>query len=187
MDNGPTRYYLYERDKKAARFLFTNRQSLEGLSLAKMRPVVITSRDGLKLVSYLSLPLDADPDAAGRPQQPLPLVLLVHGGPWARDTWGYESEHQLLANRGYAVLSVNYRGSTGFGKKFSNDGDKQWAAKMHDDLLDAVAGRSTKKSPIPNASRSWAAATAATPRWSGSPSRPTCSPAALTSSARRTC
>ena len=66
------------------------------------------------------------------------MVLLVHGGPWGRDGWGYDTEHQLLANRGYAVLSVNYRGSTGLGKQFTNAGNKEWAAKMHDDLIDAV-------------------------------------------------
>lgn len=63
---------------------------------------------------------------------------MVHGGPWGRDGWGYNTLHQLLANRGYAVLSVNYRGSTGFGKEFTNAGNKQWAASMHDDLIDAV-------------------------------------------------
>src|SRR5690606_7097761 len=68
----------------------------------------------------------------------LPLVLLVHGGPWARDSWGYNSLHQWLANRGYAVLSVNFRGSTGFGKDFLNAGNREWAGKMHDDLIDAV-------------------------------------------------
>jgi dipeptidyl aminopeptidase/acylaminoacyl peptidase len=103
-----------------------------------MHPVVIKSRDGLELVSYLTLPKGADPDNIGRPKAPLPLVLLVHGGPWGRDSWGYDAEHQLLANRGYAVLSVNYRGSTGIGKEFLNAGNKEWARKMHDDLVDAV-------------------------------------------------
>ena len=139
LDNGPMRYYLYDRDhKKQATFLFTNRQSLEGLPLVKMHPVVIKSRDNLDLVSYLSLPLAADPDQSGRPAQPLPMTLVVHGGPWGRDTWGYDTEHQLLANRGYAVLSVNFRGSTGLGKSFTNAGNKEWAGKMHDDLIDAV-------------------------------------------------
>src|SRR5690606_19867739 len=91
-----------------------------------------------KLVSYLSLPMASTGDDPTRPKQPLPLVLNVHGGPWVRDYWGYDAEHQLLANRGYAVLSVNYRGSTGFGKKFANAGNKEWAGKMHDDLIDAV-------------------------------------------------
>jgi len=138
MDNGPVRYYHYDRTKKKARFLFTNRKALEGLMLSRMHPVVIRSRDGLDLVSYLSLPVDLDPHATGRPARPLPMVLLVHGGPWARDRWGYNPLHQWLANRGYAVLSVNFRGSTGFGKKFVNASNLEWAGKMHDDLLDAV-------------------------------------------------
>ena len=74
----------------------------------------------------------------------MPLVLNVHGGPWARDDWGFNPEHQWLANRGYAVLAVNYRGSTGFGKTFINAGDREWAGKMHDDLIDAVMGRGEK-------------------------------------------
>jgi dipeptidyl aminopeptidase/acylaminoacyl peptidase len=89
-------------------------------------------------VSYLSLPRDADPKGTATPAQALPMVLLVHGGPWARDQWGLNSSHQWLASRGYAVLSVNYRASTGFGKKFINAGDREWAAKMHDDLIDGV-------------------------------------------------
>ncbi len=137
-DDGPVRYYLYDRAAREAKFLFTNRRELEELSLAKMHPVVLDARDGFKLVSYLSLPVGSDPDGSARPEAPLPLVLNVHGGPWARDSWGYNSTHQWLANRGYAVLSVNFRGSTGFGKAFLNAGDREWAAKMHDDLLDAV-------------------------------------------------
>jgi dipeptidyl aminopeptidase/acylaminoacyl peptidase len=138
MDNGPVRYYLYDRDQKEARFLFTNREALESAKLARMHPVVIPARDGLDLVSYLSLPRWMDEDGDGRPAAPLPMVLFVHGGPWARDSWGYHSYHQWLANRGYAVLSVNYRGSTGFGKSFINAGNLEWAGKMHDDLLDSV-------------------------------------------------
>ena len=138
LDDGPVNYYLYDRDAKQAKFLFSNRKALEGLPLAKMHPVVIKSRDGMNLVSYLTLPKASDPENKGRPNAPLPLVLLVHGGPWGRDTWGYDAEHQLLANRGYAVLSVNFRGSTGFGKQFTNAGDQQWAGTMHDDLIDAV-------------------------------------------------
>lgn len=138
MDNGPIRYYLYERAQKTARFLFTNRKALEGLALAKMYPVVIRAREGLKLVSYLTLPLWTDPDGDARPNKPLPMVLLVHGGPWTRDNWGYHPWHQWLANRGYAVLSANYRGSTGFGKSFINASNREWGAKMHDDLIDAV-------------------------------------------------
>jgi dipeptidyl aminopeptidase/acylaminoacyl peptidase len=138
VSDGPVRYYLYDRAKKAATFLFSNRPALDGLTLAKMHPVVIPARDGKSLVSYLSLPPAADADGSGKPKAPLPMVLFVHGGPWARDAWGFNSAHQWLASRGYAVLSVNYRGSTGFGKNFVNAGDKEWAGKMHEDLLDAV-------------------------------------------------
>ena len=138
LDNGPARSYLYDRARKQATFLFTNRKALEGLPLARMYPRVISSRDGLNLVSYLTLPPEADRRGDGRPDRPLPLVLLVHGGPWARDSWGLDPEHQWLANRGYAVLAVNFRGSTGLGKAFLNAAVKEWAGKMHDDLLDAV-------------------------------------------------
>lgn len=138
LDDGPVRYYRYLRERREAQFLFTNRAALEGLPLVKNHPVTIPARDGLNLVCYYSLPREADPDNAGRPSQPLPLALLVHGGPWARDEWGYNPVFQLLANRGYAVLSVNFRGSTGFGKGFINAGNREWGGKMHDDLLDAV-------------------------------------------------
>jgi len=138
MDNGPVRYYVYDRPSKKARFLFTNRKDLEGLALQKMFPRVIKSRDGFDLVSYLTLPPGVDPDTTGRPGKPVPMVLFVHGGPWGRDSWGLNTTHQFLANRGYAVLSVNFRGSTGFGKKFLNAGNREWAGKMHDDLIDAV-------------------------------------------------
>jgi dipeptidyl aminopeptidase/acylaminoacyl peptidase len=138
MDNGPVRYYRYDRQAKKAHFLFTNRQELENLKLAKMHPLIIPARDGLKLVSYLTLPVGSNTNDDQRPEKPLAMVLDVHGGPWARESWGYDSQHQLLANRGYAVLTVNFRGSTGFGKKFVNAGNLEWAGKMHDDLLDAV-------------------------------------------------
>jgi dipeptidyl aminopeptidase/acylaminoacyl peptidase len=138
VDNSPARSYLYDRKAKKAMFLFTNRKALEGLPLAHTFPRVIKSRDGLDLVSYLTLPPWSDQDGNGRPDRPLPMVLLVHGGPWARDTWGLDPEHQWLANRGYAVLSVNYRGSTGFGKAFINAANREWAGKMHVDLLDAA-------------------------------------------------
>ena len=89
-------------------------------------------------MSYLTLPVGSDPDGDGRPDEPLPMMLWVHGGPWARDTYGYDTVHQWLANRGYAVLSVNYRGSTGFGKEFTRAAIKEFAGKMHDDLIDGV-------------------------------------------------
>jgi dipeptidyl aminopeptidase/acylaminoacyl peptidase len=149
MDDGAVRFYHYDRDSKAATFLFTNRKELEGLPLVKMHPRVIRARDGLNLVSYLSLPAGSDPDNTGVPAKPVPMVLLVHGGPWARDGWGLNPYHQFFANRGYAVLSVNFRGSTGFGKQFINAGNKEWAGKMHDDLIDAVDWAVAQKIAIP--------------------------------------
>jgi len=137
-DDGPIKYYHYDRPSQKMTFLFTNRKALEGLQLSKMTPVVVKTRDGLNLVNYVSLPVWTDSSVPGLPTAPLPTVLLVHGGPWARDHWGYNGMHQWLANRGYAVISVNYRGSTGFGKKFVNAGNLEWAGKMHDDLIDTV-------------------------------------------------
>lgn len=138
-DRQPARFWRWDRKAQKGTMLYAARPALEGLPLARMHAVQIPARDGLSLVSYLSLPVAADPDGDGVPTAPVPMVLLVHGGPWARDEWGYHPLHQLLANRGYAVLSVNFRGSTGFGKKFVNAGDLQWGKKMHDDLLDGVA------------------------------------------------
>ncbi len=134
----PRRYYVWDRGKQKATFLFAAQPELEKQPLVKMWPVEVKSRDGLTLMSYLTLPASADPDGDGKANAPTPMVLFVHGGPWARDRWGYNPVHQMLANRGYAVLSVNYRGSTGFGKKFLNAANLQWGKKMHDDLIDAV-------------------------------------------------
>jgi dipeptidyl aminopeptidase/acylaminoacyl peptidase len=122
---------LYDRTAKTLRPLGSARPELDGAPLAPMHPSVIRSRDGLDLVSYLTRPLGAD--------GPGPMVLLVHGGPWARDGFGFDPMHQWLANRGYAALSVNFRSSTGFGKTFLNAGDGEWGRAMDDDLLDAVA------------------------------------------------
>jgi dipeptidyl aminopeptidase/acylaminoacyl peptidase len=137
-DNHSPRFWRWDRKAKKGQKLYSARPALDELPLARMHPYEIAARDGLPLVSYLSLPVDADPDGDGTPAAAGPLVLLVHGGPWARDQWGYNPLHQLLANRGYAVLSVNYRGSTGFGKNFTNAANREWGKKMHDDLLDAV-------------------------------------------------
>ncbi|XYD10907.1 S9 family peptidase [Methylobacterium sp. NMS12] len=122
---------LYDRRARTLRRLGSARPLLDAAPLAPMRATVIRSRDGLDLVSYLSRPLGAD--------GPGPLVLLVHGGPWGRDAFGFNAEHQWLANRGYAALSVNFRASLGFGKAFVNAGDREWGGRMDDDLLDAVA------------------------------------------------
>jgi len=135
----PATYYRYDRgsDGKLTR-LFSVRPKLEGKPLVAMNPVRIPSRDGLQLVSYLTLPESADANHDGRADAPVPLVLYVHGGPWARDSYAYFGTVQWLANRGYAVLQPNFRGSTGFGKDFTNKADQEWAGKMHDDLIDAV-------------------------------------------------
>ena len=130
-DDGPIYYSLFDRSSRKAELLFSNQPGLEGLSLASMRPIQITARDGLTLQGYLTLPVGAEPSN-------LPAVVLVHGGPWARDTWGYRPDVQWLANRGYAVLQLNFRGSTGYGKRFLHAGDREWAGAMHTDLLDGV-------------------------------------------------
>jgi len=131
LDRKPAAYYTYDRTTKRLDFLFTARPALEKYTLAEMRPVDIPSRDGLTLHCYLTLP-------PGLEAKNLPMVLNVHGGPWGRDHWGFDPDAQWLANRGYACLQVNFRGSAGFGKKFLHAGDREWGAKMHDDLIDAV-------------------------------------------------
>jgi dipeptidyl aminopeptidase/acylaminoacyl peptidase len=130
-DDGPLSYYTYDRDEKLGTHLFDDRPELKEYTLAPMEPVSFQARDGLKIHGYLTVP-----PALGRQKQPM--VLNVHGGPWARDLWGYDPEAQWLANRGYACLQVNYRGSTGYGKRFLNAGNREWGAKMHDDLVAAV-------------------------------------------------
>jgi len=127
--------FLYDRDKGTMTELFRARPALDAYRLAPMRPVEAKSRDGLDLLSYLTLPSGVTTE---RPDAPLPMVLVVHGGPWSRDIYGYRGDHQWLADRGYAVLSVNYRGSMGLGKSFIAASEKQHAAKMHDDLIDMV-------------------------------------------------
>ncbi|MAT80266.1 MAG: S9 family peptidase [Phycisphaerae bacterium] len=129
-DDGPVRFWIWNRDDQKGTYLFSHRPELEDYELASMQPVEIKTRDGLIMPSYLTRPLGAD--------EATPMVLLVHGGPWARDRWGYNPMHQWLANRGYAVLSPNFRGSTGFGKAFTNAGNREWYGKMQDDLVDAT-------------------------------------------------
>jgi dipeptidyl aminopeptidase/acylaminoacyl peptidase len=130
--------HLFDRKQRKLTQLYVSRPELAGAPLQAMYPIELKSRDGLTLPSYLTLPPGSDSNGDGRPEAPVPLVLLVHGGPWARDDFGYNPYHQWLANRGYAVLSVNYRGSTGFGKSFIEAANLEWARKMHDDLIDAV-------------------------------------------------
>lgn len=136
-DDGPVSYYLYDRAAKKADFLFVNNSKLEKAQLARTEPVSYKAADGLTIHGYLTTPVGVE-------AKKLPTVLLVHGGPWARDGWGYNPQVQFLANRGYAVMQVNFRGSTGYGKAFLNAGNREWAGKMHQDLIDAKAWLVTK-------------------------------------------
>ncbi len=131
-DVDPGSVYLFDRRTGKAELLYRLRPNLPSEHLAPMKPVTFTARDGLRIPAYLTTP-------KGIPAKNLPAILVVHGGPWARDFWGYDSEAQFLANRGYAVMSVNFRGSTGYGKKFLNAGNKQWGTgAMQHDLTDAA-------------------------------------------------
>ena len=130
-DNGPISFYAYDRKKKKGTFLFEHMPELGKYKLARIEPISFTSRDKLTIHGYTTFPV-------WKQRKNLPTVLSVHGGPWSRDTWGYDPTAQWFANRGYLCLQVNFRGSTGYGKAFVNAGDKQWAAKMHDDLIDGV-------------------------------------------------
>lgn len=130
-DDGPTYYYVYHRPSQKIQVLFSDKPELEKVKLAQTRPISYRSRDGLTIHGYLTTPI-------GIPAKSLPTVLFVHSGPWERDVWGYDSWVQWLANRGYAVLQVNFRGSTGYGKKFLNAGNREWGGKMHDDVVDGT-------------------------------------------------
>jgi dipeptidyl aminopeptidase/acylaminoacyl peptidase len=130
-DDGPTTYWLYDRAAKRADQLFVDYPELANYKMAHKQPVVVTARDGLQLVCYLTAPVGVEAKS-------LPLVLFPHGGPWARDSRYFDPIAQLLANRGYAVLQVNFRGSTGFGKRFFNAGNHEFGLAMQEDLNDAV-------------------------------------------------
>ena len=131
-DDGPVSYFSFDRRTKDATFLFHHQPELAHFILARTEPFSFTARDGLEIAGYLTYP-------AGVERRDLPTVLNVHGGPWARDEWGFNPEAQWLANRGYLCVQVNFRGSTGYGKDFVGAGDREWAGKMHDDLVDAVS------------------------------------------------
>jgi dipeptidyl aminopeptidase/acylaminoacyl peptidase len=130
-DDGPIRYHLWSRAERRATFLFEHQPALARYRLAPREPFSLAARDGLTLHGYLTFP-------PGQQRSGLPTVLLVHGGPWARDFWRFDSEAQWLANRGYLCVQVNFRGSTGYGKAFTSAGDREWGARMHDDLVDTA-------------------------------------------------
>jgi dipeptidyl aminopeptidase/acylaminoacyl peptidase len=131
-DNGPVSFYSYDRKTQVATFLFENQPEISKYTLAETKPVSFTSRDGLTIHGYLTLPTSEEPIGH------VPLVLNVHGGPWSRDAWGYNPLAQWFANRGYACLQINFRGSTGYGKDFLNAGNHEWGRNMHNDLVDGV-------------------------------------------------
>jgi len=130
-DRTPGSRYLFDAKTKELTKLVDVAPWLKEDQLAAMKPIEYKSRDGLTIHGYLTLPLGRDP-------KNLPTVMIPHGGPWARDEWGYDPEVQFLANRGYAVLQVNFRGSTGCGRKFWEASFKQWGKTMQDDLTDGV-------------------------------------------------
>lgn len=130
-DNGSMKYYIYDRETRQYALLFDTRPELASYQLVRMRAHVIKTSDGEDMVAYLSLP-------HGVKAERLPFVLNVHGGPWGRNTSRFDPMHQFFANRGYGCLSVNFRGSVGFGKRWVNLGDLQWGGNMQHDLTDAV-------------------------------------------------
>ena len=125
-------YYLYDMETQQASFLFNAQPDLEQYDFVPLQPISFAASDGLEIEGYATFPVGED-------KGNLPTVVLVHGGPWARDTWEYNPEVQLLASRGYLVLQVNFRGSSGYGKDFLRAGDKEWGGLMHQDILDAVS------------------------------------------------
>jgi len=131
-DVDPGSRYLYDVRTGKVELLYRSRPQLNSADLAPMKPVRFASRDGYTIHAYLTTP-------KGSPEKNLPVVMLIHGGPWARDAWGYDPEAQFLANRGYAVMQPNFRGSAGYGKKFLNAGNKQWGTGgMQNDITDGV-------------------------------------------------
>ena len=132
----PGRFFLLNRDNDEMDLIFHAYDDLQSVPLASMRMEKLRMSDGLEVVCYLTLPSETGDGI--RPEQPLPMVLNVHGGPWARDHWCFDPQHQWLANRGYAVMTVNYRGSTGFGKAFLNAGDREHGRRILQDLIDSV-------------------------------------------------
>ena len=126
-DTDPGETYLFDRNTKKLTLQYHKREKLNRDYLAPMKSIRYKSSDGLEIPAYLTLPKGAE-------AKNLPLIAFPHGGPWARDNWGYDGFAQFWANRGYAVLQPNFRGSTGYGKKFIDAGNKQWGDKMQDDI-----------------------------------------------------
>jgi dipeptidyl aminopeptidase/acylaminoacyl peptidase len=130
-DVDPATVYLFDRESQSVETLYRVRPDIDPERMAEMKPIRYTARDGLEIPAYLTVPRGVEPEN-------LAVVALIHGGPWARDTWGYRSDVQFLANRGYAVFQPNFRGSTGFGKAFLNAGNREWGDAMQDDITDGI-------------------------------------------------
>ncbi|MDZ7721516.1 MAG: prolyl oligopeptidase family serine peptidase [candidate division KSB1 bacterium] len=131
-DVNPGSVYLYDRDKKDLELLYHSRPELKSDHLAHMKALRYKARDGMEIPAYLTLPRGVEPEK-------LATVMLIHGGPWGRDSWGFDAYAQFLANRGYAVMQPNFRGSAGYGKEFLNAGNKEWGTgSMQHDISDAV-------------------------------------------------
>lgn len=128
----PATYYMFDREKSSLEELVESRPWVDPDQMAEMRPIKYQARDGLLINGYLTLPVGVEANN-------LPMIINPHGGPWARDRYGYNSEIQFLANRGYAVLQVNFRGSTGYGMDFIDAGNGEWGLAMQDDITDAVS------------------------------------------------
>lgn len=126
-DTDPGTVWIFDRKTRNLSTLYRVREKLDRTQLAPMTPIRYKSSDGLEIPAYLTLP-------KGVEAKNLPLVVFPHGGPWARDSWGFDPYAQMLANRGYAVLQMNFRGSTGYGEKFLNAGNNEWGQKMQDDI-----------------------------------------------------
>ena len=129
-DDGPIEYYIYDRTANDFTFVFVHQPALSDLPLVHMKPIEYTARDGLQIHGYLTLPMHWE--------GPGPMVMYVHGGPWSRTIWGLNSLGQMMANRGYAFLQIDFRGSSGYGKDFLNAGNREWGAAMQDDVSDGV-------------------------------------------------
>ncbi|USI28846.1 alpha/beta fold hydrolase [Alteromonas macleodii] len=137
-DGRPDSYYWWDRNNHSEQLLFSTHPNLEQYTLGTRKAVMIPTRDGLTLPSYLTLPSHIQLDQEGFPVDAIPLVVIIHGGPWIRSSMGFDNVSYWLADRGYAALSINYRGSVGFGKSFVAAADKQWAGDMHNDIIDSV-------------------------------------------------
>jgi dipeptidyl aminopeptidase/acylaminoacyl peptidase len=130
-DTSPPRYFLFDHEQKRLDFLFSAYPELDGVELAPMQPIQYEARDGLVIPGYLTLPVGAG-------EAPFPLIVHPHGGPWARDVWGWDPVVQFLASRGFAVLQPNFRGSNGYGTEFEERGYGNWGLEMQDDVTDGA-------------------------------------------------